>query len=166
MQEYERLLLSPSADRDWLLIEEGVDLAREREIESILAIANGYLGIRVSIAEGGRSSRPSIFAAAIYVVDEDLGPRFAVLPHWLCVRTIPRNAGMIFFHKRPSNIRRDVLQDYEVICSISWYVVRSFDTMSIASATGVMSESADSCRWALPRISVTSTARKIPRIKR
>ena len=30
MQEYERLLLSPSGDRDWLLIEEGVDLARGR----------------------------------------------------------------------------------------------------------------------------------------
>lgn len=74
MQEYERLLLSPSGDRDWLLIEEGVDLAREREIESILATANGYLGIRASIAEGGKYSRPSIFVAGIYVVDKDLGP--------------------------------------------------------------------------------------------
>jgi hypothetical protein len=44
MQEYERLLLSPSGDRDWLLIEEGVDLAREHEIASILTTANGYLG--------------------------------------------------------------------------------------------------------------------------
>jgi kojibiose phosphorylase len=86
MQEYERLLLSPSGDRDWLLIEEGVDLAREREIESILATANGYLGIGASIAEGGKYSRPSIFVAGIYVVDKDLGPRFAVLPHWLRVK--------------------------------------------------------------------------------
>jgi len=69
MQEYERLLLSPSGDQDWLLIEEGVDLAREHEITSILTTANGYLGIRASIAEGDRFSRPSIFAAGIYVAE-------------------------------------------------------------------------------------------------
>jgi kojibiose phosphorylase len=115
MQEYERLLLSPSADRDWLLIEEGVDLAREREIESILAIANGYLGIRVSIAEGGRSSRFSIFAAGIYVVDEDLGPRFAVLPHWLCVkvmvedRQLSLGVGRVLEHRRLLDMRQGAL---------------------------------------------------------
>ena len=59
-----------------------------------------------------------------------------------------------------------ILAGLLVICSISWYVVRSLDTMSIASATGLTSESADSCWWALSRISVTSTGRKIPRIKR
>ena len=85
MQEYERLLLSPSGDQDWLLIEEGIDLAREHEIASILTTANGYLGIRASIAEGDRFSRPSIFAAGIYVAEKGLGARFAVLPHWLHV---------------------------------------------------------------------------------
>ena len=73
-------LLSAHPDPGWLLIEEGVDPAREREIESILAIANGYLGTRASIAEGGRFSHPSTFAAGIYVSDADLelGPRLAV----------------------------------------------------------------------------------------
>ena len=106
MQEYERLLLSPSGDRDWLLIEEGVDLAREREIESILTTANGYLGIRASIAEGGKYSRPSIFVAGIYVVDKDLGPRFAVLPHWLRVKVtvedtrLSLRVGRVLEHRR------------------------------------------------------------------
>ena len=45
--------------------------AREREIESILAIANGYLGTRASIAEGGRFSHPSTFAAGMYTMDSE-----------------------------------------------------------------------------------------------
>jgi kojibiose phosphorylase len=70
-------LLSAHPNR-WLLIEEGVDPAREREIESILAIANGYLGTRASIAE---VSHPSSFVAGIYVpnAELELGPRLAVL---------------------------------------------------------------------------------------
>ena len=120
MQEYERLLLSPSGDRDWLLIEEGVDLAREREIESILTTANGYLGIRASIAEDGRFSRPSIFVAGIYVagiyvVDENLGPRFAVLPHWLRVkvtvedRQLSLGVGRVLEHRRLLDMRQGAL---------------------------------------------------------
>jgi len=40
------LLFSSDGDPSWLLIEEGIDFAREREIESIFALANGYLGTR------------------------------------------------------------------------------------------------------------------------
>jgi trehalose/maltose hydrolase-like predicted phosphorylase len=62
-------VLSPCVDPAWLLIEEGVDPAREREIESLFAIGNGYLGMRASFAEGGRFSHPSTFVAGIYVTD-------------------------------------------------------------------------------------------------
>ena len=40
--------LSPTADPTWLLVEDGVNPAREREIESLFAIGNGYLGMRAS----------------------------------------------------------------------------------------------------------------------
>ena len=55
--------------------------------KSILAIANGYIGTRASIAEEGRFSHPSTFAAGIYVTDTglELGPRLAVLPNLLRV---------------------------------------------------------------------------------
>ena len=78
------LLLSPCGESGWLLIEDGIDPAREHEIESILAIANGYLGTRASIVEGVRFSHPSTFVAGIYVKDVglELGPRLAVLPNW------------------------------------------------------------------------------------
>ena len=47
-------MLSPTGDPEWLLVEDGVNPAREREIESLFAIGNGYLGMRASIAEGTR----------------------------------------------------------------------------------------------------------------
>jgi trehalose/maltose hydrolase-like predicted phosphorylase len=108
-------LLSPSADRDWLLIEEGVDQARERELESILTIANGYLGIRGSIAEFGRFSRPSILFAGIYIEHEDLGPRLAVLPNWLHVkiavedRQLSLSIGRVLEHRRILDLHQGVL---------------------------------------------------------
>jgi trehalose/maltose hydrolase-like predicted phosphorylase len=81
-------MLSPCVAPAWLLTEEGVDPAREREVESLFAIANGYMGARVAIAEGARFSRPSSFVAGIFVADRDLGPRLAVFPYWLHVEVI------------------------------------------------------------------------------
>ena len=111
------LLLSPHRDPGWLLIEEGIDPAREHEIESILAIANGYLGTRASIAEGGRFSHPSTFVGGIYVADAalELGPRLAVLPNWLHVevtvedRQLSLEAGRILEHRRLLDLRQGVL---------------------------------------------------------
>ena len=44
------LPLAPSSDPGWLLVEEGFTLVREHEIESIFAVANGYIGTRASLA--------------------------------------------------------------------------------------------------------------------
>ena len=84
--------LSVCADPSWLLIEDSVDPAREREIGALLAIGNGYLSARASIPEGSRFSRPAIFVAGIYVADRDFGPRLAVLPPWLHVEVIVRGS--------------------------------------------------------------------------
>jgi len=48
------LPLAASNDRGWLLVEEGGTLLREHEIESIFAIANGFIGTRASLEEGSR----------------------------------------------------------------------------------------------------------------
>jgi hypothetical protein len=71
--------LAPSSDPDWLIVEECFTLVREHEIESIFAIANGYIGTRASLEEGGRLSQPDTFAAGIYVDDAapELGPVLA-----------------------------------------------------------------------------------------
>jgi kojibiose phosphorylase len=78
------LPLAPSSDPGWLLVEEGFTLVREHEIESIFAVANGYIGTRASLEEGSRLSQPGTFAAGIYVDDAapEFGPALAVLPDW------------------------------------------------------------------------------------
>jgi trehalose/maltose hydrolase-like predicted phosphorylase len=106
---------SPYADPAWFIVEEGFDLAREHEVESILTICNGYLGIRASIAESGSFSRPSTFIAGIYVTDEGLGPRLAVFPAWLHVEVsvegqlLSFGGGRVLEHRRFLDLRQGVL---------------------------------------------------------
>src|SRR5664280_3028706 len=111
------LPFSPTPDPAWLLIEEGVDLAREREIESMFAIGNGYIGTRASIAEDGRFSHPSTFAAGVYVTDSssELGPRLAPLPNWFHAEVkvedqqLSLEAGRVLDHRRFLDLRQGVL---------------------------------------------------------
>ena len=53
-------------DPSWLLVEEGFTLAREHEVESLFAIANGYVGNRGSLAEGSPLSAPATFVAGVF----------------------------------------------------------------------------------------------------
>ena len=108
-------LLSPTADPGWLLIEDGVNPAREREIESLFAVGNGYFGIRASIAEGTRFSHPSTFVAGVFVPDGGLGPRLAVLPDWTHIEVkveeerLSLESGRALTHRRGLDLRRGVL---------------------------------------------------------
>src|SRR3974390_342736 len=107
--------LSPCVDPGWLLTEEGVAPAREREIESLFAICNGFLGVRASIAEGNSFSHPATFVAGIYVADGSLGPRLAVFPNWLHVEVsvegdrLSIEAGHVLAHRRRLDLRQGVL---------------------------------------------------------
>ncbi|MBU6462194.1 MAG: glycoside hydrolase family 65 protein [Bradyrhizobium sp.] len=107
--------LSPTADPSWLLVEDGVNPAREREIDSLLAICNGYLGMRASAAEGISFSYPSTFIAGLYVTNGGLGPRLAVLPHLLCVDVTVQGeklslaAGRALLHRRQLDLRQGIL---------------------------------------------------------
>lgn len=76
-------------DAAWTIEEPGFDIAREHEIESLLAIANGYLGSRGSIAEGSSVSRPATFIAGAFEPSADVSrvPELVIAPDWgrLCV---------------------------------------------------------------------------------
>ena len=48
------------SDPTWLLVEEGFTLAREHEVESLFAIANGYVGNRGCLAEGSARGDPVV----------------------------------------------------------------------------------------------------------
>jgi trehalose/maltose hydrolase-like predicted phosphorylase len=108
-------VFSPCADPGWLLVEDGVDPAREREIEALLAIGNGYLSARASIPEGSSFARPATFVAGVYVGDRDLGPRLALLPPWLHVEVMVENqrlsfeAGRMLAHRRILDLSQGVL---------------------------------------------------------
>ncbi|HTO62958.1 MAG TPA: glycosyl hydrolase family 65 protein [Bradyrhizobium sp.] len=108
-------LPSPTADPGWLSVEDGIDPAREREIESLFAIGNGYLGMRASVAEGTRFSHPSSFLAGLFVADRGMGPRLAVLPDWTHIEVeveqerLSLEIGRALKHRRQLDLRQGIL---------------------------------------------------------
>lgn len=105
-----------SDDPGWLLVEEGFTLAREREIESLLAIGNGYVGNRASLAEGSRLSAPATFAAGIFTQPDGVTiPELMVLPDWTGVRIwiegqpLSMQEGQVLEHRRVLDLRQGVL---------------------------------------------------------
>jgi kojibiose phosphorylase len=111
------LPLVPSSDLGWLIVEEGFKPVREHEIESIFAVANGYVGTRSSLEEGSRLSQPVTFAAGIYGDSpaSELGPALVVLPDWphleitLDGDRLSMESGRVLEHRRILDLRQGVL---------------------------------------------------------
>jgi trehalose/maltose hydrolase-like predicted phosphorylase len=104
-------------DAAWVVEEPGFDVAREHEIESLLSIANGYVGSRASIAEGTRVSRPATFLAGAFEPSADLArvPELVITPDWGRLRfTIEGEPfsvenGAMLHHRRVLDMRRGLL---------------------------------------------------------
>jgi kojibiose phosphorylase len=77
--------VQPTRDTSWSIVEEGFNLAREHEVESLFTVSNGYLGTRGSLAEGSPLSAPATFIAGIFAHPPAAGavPGFARGPDWL-----------------------------------------------------------------------------------
>ncbi len=111
------LAITPTSDAGWMLIEEGFEPFREHEVESIFAIANGYVGTRASLEEESRFSRPGAFLAGVYVEDRNsmLGPSLAELPGWPHLEIVVEGqrlsmaAGRMLDHRRMLDLRQGVL---------------------------------------------------------
>jgi kojibiose phosphorylase len=104
-----------TADPAWLLVREGVEPARERENESLTAIANGYAGTRGSLAEGSTApSAPSTFLAGVYdrLRKPRAVPELAVAPDWTALRILVAGhevhleAGAQVGHRRTLDMRQ------------------------------------------------------------
>ena len=103
-----------SKDPSWLLVDEGFTLAREHEIESLFAIANGYVGNRGSLAEGTPLSAPATFVAGIFEQPDTPNsvPQLMILPDWAAVRIwinhqpLSMEHGQILEHRRILDFRR------------------------------------------------------------
>lgn len=97
-----------TSDPLWLLREEGFNLAREHELESLLAISNGYVGNRASLAEGTPLSSPATFAAGVFRHPQTPGstPQLLILPDWTGIRIwiegylLNMNEGHVLEHQR------------------------------------------------------------------
>ncbi len=78
-------LPGPTAEADWTIVGDGLDLAREREAESVYAVGNGYLGTRAALAERHpRASSPATFVAGVFdsLPASSAVPELAVAPDW------------------------------------------------------------------------------------
>jgi trehalose/maltose hydrolase-like predicted phosphorylase len=64
----------PVADRSWLVEQEGFDPSRAREMESVFALGNGYVGIRGSSALPIPISQADLYLAGIYDRKAELLP--------------------------------------------------------------------------------------------
>ncbi|HEX7090337.1 MAG TPA: glycosyl hydrolase family 65 protein [Longimicrobiales bacterium] len=101
-----------------MLVEEGFDLAREHEVESLLAISNGYLGVRASLAEGSEFSAPATFVAGIFGVHpgEGSAPELVAGPDCTRLRLVAGGeeirleSGEALEHRRVLDLRRGVLR--------------------------------------------------------
>lgn len=106
-----------SVDPSWVLIEEGVTLAREREVESLFTLSNGYVGTRGSLPEGTSLSAPATLLAGVYeAIDPSAGSlELANLPDWTRLqilvegRLLSLESGEIVEHRRVLDLRHGLL---------------------------------------------------------
>lgn len=108
--------VSPTADPAWRIEETGFNLAREHEIESLFAVANGYIGSRGSLAEGSPLSDPATYIAGVFDTGAaGSGPELAAAPEWM--RLEVRIDGREFrldqaecpYHRRILDLRQGLL---------------------------------------------------------
>jgi len=88
------------------LAEKSIVPAREREIETVFAMGNGYIGTRNSLEESYPESDPGSFVAGMYVQGPDDDFNFLVrLPDWTAVKIY---VGGDLLNLRKNNILRHI----------------------------------------------------------
>lgn len=108
----------PAPDPAWDLTERGFEPEREPEIESVLTIGNGYLGVRGAVEGECPPSQPATFVAGVF--DMPSGP-YAVpelftAPNWLNVQVsvdgepLTLTHGTVLSHERTLDMRRAILR--------------------------------------------------------
>jgi kojibiose phosphorylase len=94
-------------DPGWVLIEEGFNLAREHEIESVFTIGNGYVGTRGSLAEPTPLSFPATFLAGVFDRRTPDGmPELALAPDWTSIRVTVEGHRLRLDEGEPLEYRR------------------------------------------------------------
>jgi len=122
-----RSLFAPTADQSWVVEELGFAPTREHEVESLLTVANGYVGTRGSLAQPLPASLPATFVAGVFAASRPpegglwffAPPQLVVAPDWVPLRIIVENEeirldrGEMLEHWRSLDTRRGLhLRDW------------------------------------------------------
>ncbi len=86
-QAYLHRLFLPTRDTTFTIVEEGYNPVRERELESIFTVGNGYLGTRGSLPEQDEASSPATLVAGVFDRRSEQAPdEMPIFPDWLFTR--------------------------------------------------------------------------------
>ena len=106
----------PTTDPGWTLVEEGFNLAREHEVESLFTVANGYVGVRGSLGEGSPLSAPATFTAGVFEAGfQGAVPELAQTADWTQLRLtlaghrLTMDASENPVHRRVLDLRQGIL---------------------------------------------------------
>jgi trehalose/maltose hydrolase-like predicted phosphorylase len=79
-----------TADPDWSLTWNDFEPLRERELESLMTVGNGYLGTRGSVEEGSSASSPLTLIAGVYdaLPEAHNMPELVAAPNWLSFKVL------------------------------------------------------------------------------
>jgi len=104
----------PTVDPTWAIRARGFDPAREHDIESLLTVGNGHVGIRGSTPEGNSASSPATYVAGVFH-GAATTPQLVVAPDWthwslqLDGRPIRLEVGRTLSHERTLDMRQAIL---------------------------------------------------------
>ncbi|MDD3013765.1 MAG: glycosyl hydrolase family 65 protein [Candidatus Gastranaerophilales bacterium] len=89
------------------IIEDGFEPVREREVETLLSIGNGYVGTRNSLSEYYKLSTPATFVAGIYEKSSDYNYNELVkLPNWTRIEILVEDNIVNLFEAKIISHRR------------------------------------------------------------
>lgn len=72
--------LSPPTDAGWQVVVDGWDPGREAAVESILAVVNGYCGVRAAVEEGSAASSPGTYVNGVFDAAHEASAQAAATP--------------------------------------------------------------------------------------
>jgi trehalose/maltose hydrolase-like predicted phosphorylase len=68
------------AEPTWLITIDGWDPQKEASVEAVMAMVNGYLGVRAAVEEGSRASTPATFLNGVFDASSEMVAQASVTP--------------------------------------------------------------------------------------
>lgn len=114
----------PGGSADWLIVAEGFDPTRERGIETLLTVANGYAGTRGSLEEGHPACRPGTLLAGVFdpilahpvpPAEPGESPRLVRCPDWIHLvveidgEPVALEPARLLVHRRTLELRQSLM---------------------------------------------------------